>query len=153
MRFFPESDTGSELHYTPANIAAQISELTNQIVNLRAEIIRQIDVTDPDKRAFVESYARWSDGWLKFVEENPSSWWGSNLQIVEMYRANLVKYYDLFEKYGGKGNFPKPVANQGDTLDKLMPLLYVGLGVAGLWAISKIIGSVTGTGLLDKERR
>ena len=144
---------GAELIYTPANVAAQIAELTNQIVSLRQEIINQIDVSEPNKRAFVENYARWSDGWMKFVEDNPSSWWASNLQIVELYRANLVKYYEAFERLGGKAMFPKPVADQGGTLDKLMPLLYVGLGVAGLWAVSKIIGSVTGTGLLDKERR
>lgn len=152
MRFFPESGMGAEPFYTPANIEAQVGELSVAILGLQREIADQFGSgRTREEQTFIANYNDWVENWKRFALK-ASNIWGSNLDIVNRARASFATYQDRFIALGGRTLVARP-AIEGSVLGSLQPLLYVGLAVVGLWAISNIVGSISRTGHFDKERR
>jgi hypothetical protein len=172
MRFFPQSDTGWELIYTPSMVKAKIEQVSSQVLSFNKDVRSYLaelkkkynEAKDPKERTAreerLEKVYRFGVVWSSFIESfnqwygsNPSSLFGSNYSQAEDYQRQLVQFWDKFVQLGGEPTMDKPNPPPADTLARYMPLLYLGVGVAGLWALSKIIGSVASTGAFDKEKR
>jgi hypothetical protein len=160
MRFFEETEVGWQPYLSPSTIEAKVNQVSEQVLAFNRDVRDYLAASKNKTGGVPENVFRFAKSWSTYIEDfnnwyggKPSKYWGTTYSQAEDYERQLSKFWEAFSRLGGKPTMDKPTPPPADAMARYMPLLYLGVGVAGLWALSKIIGSVASTGAFDKEKR